>query len=118
MKYRICSVEDVPAGEKRSYTIKNVPVVLIHSKAGEFYALYGRCPHQRAALGEGVLCGLTAASEPGEPFQYLREGEIIRCPWHGFSYDVKTGSCLAPPDRLRVKTYPVTVEQHAVFLDL
>jgi nitrite reductase (NADH) small subunit len=116
MKYRVCRVEDIPCGEKRSYTIKNLPIMVIHSQQGEFYAVYDRCPHQRAPLSEGVLGGLTAATQPGESFSYTRQGEIIRCPWHGFSYDVTNGTCLAN-ERLRVKTYPLIVDDHQLFLD-
>jgi 3-phenylpropionate/trans-cinnamate dioxygenase ferredoxin subunit len=118
VKYRLCHVEDLPRGSKKTFTVKNFPIVLTHSQQGEFYAIYGLCPHQRAPLGEGVLGGLSAAGQPGEDFQYEREGEIIRCPWHGFSYDVTTGVCLASPDRLRVKTYPLVIEQCEVFLDV
>lgn len=118
MNYHICNIHDVPRGEKRSYTVKNIPIVLIHSNRGEFYAIYAICPHQRGNLGYGALGGLTEASQPGEPFHYVREGEILRCPWHGFSYDVTTGTCLTAPDTLRVKTYPVTVHDGEVYLEL
>jgi nitrite reductase (NADH) small subunit len=118
MKYRVCRVEDIPPGEKRTYSIKNVPIVVVHSQQGQFYAVYGRCPHQHGALGEGVLGGQTVAAQPGEAFQYIREGEILRCPWHGFSFDVTTGACLAAPERLRVKTYPLLIDERQIFLDV
>ena len=118
MNYHICNIDDVPRGEKRAYTVKNIPIVLIRSNTGEFYAIYAICPHQRGNLAYGALGGLTEASEPGEPFRYVREGEILRCPWHGFSYDVTTGTCLTAPDTLRVKTYPVKVHDGEVYMEL
>ncbi len=118
MQYRVCHVQEIPRGEKRNYTIKNVPVVVVHSQQGQFYAIYGLCPHQRGPLGAGVLGGLTEAAQPGEAFQYVREGEVLRCPWHSFSFDVTTGACLSAPEKLRVKTYPLTVNDHEVFLDM
>lgn len=118
MKYRICHVNDVPAGEKRIYTVKQIPLVVIHSKAGEFYAIYRFCPHQRGDMGRGILGGLTQAEQAGAPFDYTREGEIIRCPWHGFSYDVVSGTCLTAPDKLRMRTYPLTITDQGVFLEL
>jgi nitrite reductase (NADH) small subunit len=117
MKYHICATQDVPSGEKRPFTVKNIPLLVIHTRKGAFYALYRFCPHQKSDLAAGVLGGLTAASQPGEPFQYLREDEILRCPWHGFDYDVTTGACLTMPEKLRVKTYPLTVVDGDVFLD-
>ncbi|HEX4203407.1 MAG TPA: Rieske 2Fe-2S domain-containing protein [Ktedonobacteraceae bacterium] len=118
MRYHVCSTQDVPQGEKRSYTVKNIPLVVIHSARDEFYAIYRFCPHQRGDLFTGILGGQTVASQPGEPFKYEREGEILRCPWHSFSYDVTTGACLTVPEKLRVKTYPVIVEDQQVFLDI
>lgn len=118
MRYHVCSQHDVPPGDKRAYTVKNIPLVIVHAQSGEFFAIYRFCPHQRGDFSAGILGGLTAASEAGEAFQYLREGEILRCPWHGFSYDVVTGACLTDPEKLRVKTYPLTLVDQEVFLDL
>ncbi len=118
MEYHICCKEDVPVGQMRTYTVKNFPVVVVHSKKGEFYAIYGFCPHQRSLLGQGILGGLTEAGGPGEEFSYSREGEIIRCAWHGFDYDVTTGSCLTAPEKLRVKTYPVVIKGQEVYLEI
>ena len=117
-KYRVCHVEEIPRGEKRSYTIKNIPLIVVHSQRGEFHAIYGLCPHQRGALAAGILGGQTQAPAPNSEFDYIREGEILRCPWHGFSYDVTTGACLTAPNKLRVKTYPLTIDDQEVFLEL
>ncbi len=118
MKYRVCHVDEIAPGDKRGFTIKNIPIVVVHSKQGEFYALYGLCPHQRCSLAAGVLGGLTVASQPGEPFEYIREGEILRCPWHAFSYDVTTGACLTDAKTMRVKTYPLSISNQEVFLEV
>jgi nitrite reductase/ring-hydroxylating ferredoxin subunit len=118
MKYRVCNVQDIAPGETRSFSIKNIPIVLVRSKQGEFYALYGLCPHQRCSLATGVLGGLTVAPQPGAAFEYIREGEILRCPWHSFSFDVTTGACLTAPKKLRVKTYPLSITNQEVFLEV
>ncbi|HZP80657.1 MAG TPA: Rieske 2Fe-2S domain-containing protein, partial [Chthonomonadaceae bacterium] len=39
-----------------------------------------------------------------------REGEILRCPWHGWEFDLLTGRSLFNPHKIRVRTYEVTVE--------
>jgi nitrite reductase (NADH) small subunit len=43
----------------------------------------------------------------------VREGEIVTCPWHGIEFDITTGKSLSSP-RLRVRTYPVAVEDGQV----
>lgn len=57
---------------------------------GECYAIHNQCPHQGAPLVEGQLTGLTTAEGIGE-YRYDREGEILRCPWHGWEFDVTDG---------------------------
>ena len=93
MNYYVCLVKDIPRGEMRAFTIKNIPMIVVHSQEGSFYAIYRICPHQRGDLYYGLLGGLTDAMQPGKEFEYIREGEILRCPWHSFSYDVTTGTC-------------------------
>src|SRR5262249_51644911 len=48
--------------------------------------------------------------EPGT-HQYVRRGEVIRCSWHGWEFDIKTGTSWVDPKRIRVKRYPVTVQE-------
>jgi hypothetical protein len=43
----------------------------------------------------------------------VREGEIIRCPWHMWEFEIATGRCLVDP-KARVKTYPVVIEEGQV----
>ena len=118
MKHFVCHEQDIPRGTQKEYTVKNIPLLIVHSNEGKLYAVYGYCPHQHAPLCKGVLGGITVADQPGEPFRYEREGEIIRCPWHGFSFDVTTGACLTAPDRLRVKTYPLSNTEGQIYLEL
>ena len=76
---------------------------------GQFYALKNTCPHQAGPLCLGSLKGTTLPSQPGE-YLWGREGEILRCPWHGWEFDVTTGQSIWNPHRCRTKSYEVTVE--------
>ena len=51
-------------------------------------------------------------SKPGE-YIWARDGEIVRCPWHGWEFDITTGRSIFNPHKMRVKTYEVTVESAA-----
>ncbi len=51
-----------------------------------------------------------------------RAGEIIRCPWHLWEFDIAMGRCLVDAEAW-VKTYPVPIENgdvvvHADLADL
>jgi nitrite reductase/ring-hydroxylating ferredoxin subunit len=76
---------------------------------GRFYALKNRCPHQAGPLCLGSIKGMTLPSAPGE-YIWARDGEILRCPWHGWEFEIATGRAVCEPERTRVRTYEVTVE--------
>ena len=79
------------------------------------FALLNRCPHQGGSLVDGRLIGLVEAPVPGD-YRYSRQGEILRCPWHGWEFDVRTGQSWFDPDKTRVRRYPVTVEPASAVL--
>lgn len=85
---------------------RSVGVFNVH---GRYYALRNMCPHQAAPLCLGSIKGMTMPSKPGE-YEWGRDGEILRCPWHGWEFDILTGRSIFNPHRTRVKTYEVTVE--------
>jgi nitrite reductase/ring-hydroxylating ferredoxin subunit len=76
---------------------------------GKFYALRNACPHQGAPLCLGSIKGTAEESRPGE-YVWGREGMILRCPWHGWEFDLTTGRSVFNPHRTRVRSYRVTVE--------
>jgi 3-phenylpropionate/trans-cinnamate dioxygenase ferredoxin subunit len=79
---------------------------------GRLYGIRNMCPHQQGPLCEGgVFPTHTAVVERvGEVREFLdHERPVISCPWHGWEFDLSTGTCLADPSR-RVATYEVVVE--------
>jgi hypothetical protein len=38
---------------------------------------------------------------------------MLRCAWHGWEFDMRTGPILWRPQRLRVRSYPVEVHPGA-----
>jgi 3-phenylpropionate/trans-cinnamate dioxygenase ferredoxin subunit len=42
----------------------------------------------------------------------------MRCPWHGWEFDIASGRSLFDPDGVRVRNYPVTVEDGTVIVEL
>ena len=99
---------EIPPGARKIVEVAGRSIGVFNI-GGSFYALRNRCPHQGGPLCAGRLSGLVVSTGPGE-LEYLRDGEILRCPWHGWEFDVKTGLSWIDPERLRVRTYPVTVE--------
>ena len=80
----------------------------VFNLGGEFFAIRNRCPHQGAALCTGQLGSAVTSPGPGR-YDVHREGEILRCPWHGWEYDVRTGQSWFDPKGVRVKAYETVV---------
>jgi nitrite reductase/ring-hydroxylating ferredoxin subunit len=110
-------VSDFPPGTHRIVKIRNVEMG-IFNVAGVFYALPNVCPHQVGPLCTGTVNGtMIRNAETGWRHVWARNGEILTCPWHGIEFDIATGQSLSSP-RLKVRTYPVTVEDGYVKLTL
>src|SRR5262249_9959381 len=92
----LCRTRDVPPGTVGSYLVGRVRVVVIHSPAG-FSVLRDACPHQGAPLSAGRLVGTMLPGAYGE-YKLTRAGEVVRCPWHAWEFDVRTGCSLVDPE--------------------
>jgi len=106
-KYVIGAVEEIPPGERKIVEVAGRSIG-VFNVGGEFYALRNTCPHQGGPLCQGRLTGFVSARVPGE-YSYTRHGEILRCAWHGWEFDVKTGQSWFDPVQTRVRAYPVSV---------
>jgi 3-phenylpropionate/trans-cinnamate dioxygenase ferredoxin subunit len=107
-RHIVCRVSELPPGERRIVEAEGRSIGVFNVK-GAYYALRNRCPHQAAPLCLGAIKGMTLPSKPNE-YIWAREGEILRCPWHGWEFDITTGTSIFNPHRVRVRTYEVTVE--------
>ncbi len=56
----------------------------------------------------GSVGGTLKPSPPGH-YDYGHHNRILRCPWHGWEFDITTGKSLFNPHATRVRTYDVTV---------
>lgn len=108
-RHVVASVAEIPPGQRLIVTIAGRSIGVFNVN-GTFYALRNSCPHQGGELCRGALVGLATAGRPGE-IHYTREGEILRCPWHGWEFDLATGRSVFDPNRTRVRSYPVEVEE-------
>lgn len=110
-KHIVAAVKEIPPGERKIVALEGRSIGVFNVN-GDFYALRNRCPHQGGPLCEGRLAGFVTARVPGE-YDYTQKGEILRCPWHGWEFDVKTGQSWFDPSKVRVRRYEVQVEKGA-----
>jgi 3-phenylpropionate/trans-cinnamate dioxygenase ferredoxin subunit len=87
-------------------------VGVVRGPDGELYALRNRCPHHGAPL----CLGTPAERVAGTPGSYAATGRaVLRCPWHGWEFELATGRCLDEPS-LRAARYAVRVEDGQVLV--
>ncbi len=77
--------------------------------SGSYYALLSRCPHKGAELCKGKIVRRVTSSEPGR-YAVVPDSEMIRCPWHGWQYDLRTGQSWCDSDNVGLRKYAVSVE--------
>lgn len=118
----VAKVGEIPAGERKIIVpFRGRAGIGVFNVKGRFYALRNICPHKRGPLCTGEVAGRSTTAAPpsltGGFVGYEREGEIIRCPWHAWQFDIATGQCLVDPNA-RVKTYPIIVDGDELIVDV
>ena len=106
-RYHVCRVDDLAPGERLIADLDGRSVG-VFNVGGRFFALHNRCTHQGAELCRGVVSGAPVATV-GLDYEYARPGLVLRCPWHQWEFDLESGRSLFS-DRIRAKTFAVTVE--------
>ena len=107
-KHRVAKVGEIPPGGRKIVEVAGRSIG-VFNVGGEFFALRNQCPHAGGPLCEGVLSGLLRSDAPGE-YDYVRRGEILRCPWHQWEFDVRTGQSWFDPVKTRVRRYETSIE--------
>ena|SRR5579872_2046333 len=115
-KVAVCKVTDIPPGGRRVLPFGKFGIG-VFNVGGTFHALANYCPHRGAPVCLGWLTGKATATGRGYQIGWEKDGEILRCPWHGWEFEIETGSTLLPPWR-RIRRYPVLVEDGAVHVEV
>jgi nitrite reductase/ring-hydroxylating ferredoxin subunit len=97
----VMAADDLRPGQMAYVDVEGLPVALANV-GGAVYAFGDSCRHEGGPLSAGALIG-----------------ETVTCPWHGWTYNIRTGKSIVPPVGLRIPTYAVRVEhgQIAVGID-
>jgi 3-phenylpropionate/trans-cinnamate dioxygenase ferredoxin subunit len=100
---------DVAPGQCKIVSAKGREIG-IFNLGGEFFALANRCPHAGGPLCEGRIVALVQSDGPGH-YRLARQNEFLRCPWHGWEYDIRSGQSWCDPKSVVARQFEVTVER-------
>jgi 3-phenylpropionate/trans-cinnamate dioxygenase ferredoxin subunit len=88
---KVAKTSEIKPGQARLVDVKG-KLIALFNVGGEFFALDNTCTHEEGPLVEGEISGHT-----------------VICPWHGATFDVRTGEVLGPPAYEGVARFSVRV---------
>ena len=98
----ICPLEELPPGERKLVEWEDLEIGIFNC-AGELLAIEDRCSHDDGDLVQGELDQDTCT---------------VECPRHGSRFDLRTGKPLTLPAYVPVDTFPVSVEDGVIKLEV
>lgn len=97
-RVRVAATRDISPGRMLFVEVDGMPIALANVD-GTIYAFSDSCRHEGGPLSAGVLIG-----------------DTVTCPWHGWTYNVRTGKAIIPPVGIRIPVYDVQIEDDDVFV--
>lgn len=113
--YVVATVDEIPPGGRKIVDIERRSIGIFNID-GEYFALRNACPHAGGPLCQGIRTGFLRSAGPGD-YTYVRRGEFLRCPWHQWEFDIRTGQSWVDPRKARVRTYETRVEPGQTLLN-
>lgn len=75
--------------------------IAVFNLGGTLYAVKDQCPHQEVSLSTGTV-----------------EGTVLTCPGHVWKFDLRDGHCVDGDLDVHAKTFPITVDNGGVFVEV
>ena len=94
----ITRLDEIPRLGARVLRTDTMDIAIFRTATDQVFALRDRCPHKGGPLSQGIVHGGT-----------------VTCPLHNWKIDLASGEAQGP-DEGCVHSYPVKVENGAVFL--
>ena len=114
-KIDICSSKEIPLGERKLVKVGRQTIGIFNVN-GRYCAIKNSCIHDQAPVCLGEVNGTYIPSDFGE-YVWGMEGQVLRCPWHGWEFDLLTGRSLFDPET-KLTTYPITVENGRIVVEI
>ncbi len=99
-KLRLCEAGSVEDGEPVGVFLEQLPALAVYNVDGDIFVTDNTCTHGNAMLTDGY-----------------QDGGVIEGPFHGGSFDIRTGAPTAFPCQVAIRTYPVVIEDGWVCID-
>ena len=99
-RFKACAASDLEPDTVRQIVAPGGECIALYRLHDGFFATDDVCSHGAAYLSEGDI-----------------EGDDIVCPFHGGTFDIRTGDATAAPCVVPINSYAVIVEGDDVYID-
>ena len=96
----LCAASDIAPGNALKVEVGDLALA-VFNVGGEFFVTDDLCTHGPGSLSEGYI-----------------DGDIVECNFHNGQFNIRTGEVVSPPCMVPIKTYPVTLIQGRVTIEL
>jgi nitrite reductase/ring-hydroxylating ferredoxin subunit len=93
-------IAELSPGQMKCVIVDGLPIG-VANVAGQIYAFDDACRHEGGPLSSGVLID-----------------DTVTCPWHGWTYHLRSGKAIVPPVGIRIRVYPVIVIDDLIWADV
>jgi len=99
-RVRAAASDAVAEGKPIAVEVAGTNVALFRVE-GRCYAIANACPHRGGPLAEGEL-----------------KGHVVTCPWHGWTWDVRTGTNVRMPNLKKIACFAVTEADGEILIEV
>jgi nitrite reductase/ring-hydroxylating ferredoxin subunit len=99
-RLELCSADEVAPGNALRVETEGLALAVFNVD-GDFYVTDDQCTHGPGLLSEGYI-----------------EDDVVECNFHNGQFNIRTGEVVSPPCMVAVKTYPATVIDGKVTIEV
>ena len=107
-KHSVAAADELAPGQRKLANVAGREIA-VFNVGGEYFAFANRCPHGGGPMVEGFVTGLALSDRPGE-YRLARKDEFLRCPYHGWEFELRSGQSYCDPKSTRARKFNVGVE--------
>ena len=96
----LCAASDVAPGGALKVEVEDLALAVFNID-GEFFVTDDLCTHGPGSLSEGYI-----------------DGDVVECNFHNGQFNIRTGEVVSPPCMVPIKTYPTTVREGRVTIEV
>ena len=95
---KVASKDEIESGRGKIVDVNGDSIAILNDK-GKFFAISNTCAHMQGPLGEGSC-----------------DNGKVTCPWHGWTYDLKTGKNTFN-NNIKLKVYEIKIKGKDILIN-